>query len=271
MASGNFLTTFSDGTNTYTFPAFQSQLRDNFSDMVPRTVRIPGADGGFDQFGTGKAPTEIGNVSVTFEQYADDNLALQTYRDLVRAMAAWGVCVLSKECGDEGTRYCYARVNSITMTEAPNDPVNNQKLTVTVDFQVAEPYWLETGTWGSPVSVTVNGSPQAVNSVGGLFRTYPKITLTVTVSTTTLIVFEVGTGATAQSFQISRAGNFTAGDDIVIDCRSMDVKLNGGNDFSIISTFTHANFVWLEPGNNTVTITRTGGTVTAALEWYERY
>jgi phage-related protein len=265
-----YLGWFGEGSTLYNFPRTQTQLRDNFSDMVPRTVRVPGADGGFDQFGEGKAPSEIGNVSVTFEQYVEAT-PMQDMRDAIRQMAAWGVLPLVMIDADAEERFCYARVNSIVMTIAPNDPVGQTKLIATVDFQVAEPYWLMAGTWGNPVAVTVNGSPQAVNSVGGLFRTYPKITLTVTVSTTTLIVFEVGTGATAQSFQISRAGNFTAGDDIVIDCRSMDVKLNGGNDFSIISTFTHANFVWLEPGNNSVTITRTGGTVTATMEWYERY
>src|SRR5687768_4199120 len=129
MASGNYVTTFESVTAvlspqpSYTFPTTQSQLRDNFSDMVPRTTRIPGADGGFDQFGEEKAPSEIGSVSVSFEQYADSNEDLQTKRDLVRAMAAWGVCTLHKDCGAEGTRYCSARVNSITMTEAPNDPV----------------------------------------------------------------------------------------------------------------------------------------------------
>ena len=80
MASGNYLVDF-DSTGfaslgSYTFPTTQSQIRDNFSDMVPRTVRIPGADGGFDQFGENKAQSEIGVVSVTFEQYADSRDSL---------------------------------------------------------------------------------------------------------------------------------------------------------------------------------------------------
>lgn len=297
MASGNYLISFSDGTNTYTFPGAQKQLRDNFSDMVPRTVRMPGADGGFDQFGESKAPSEIGVVSVTFEQYADSNLALQSKRDEVRAMAAWGVCTLLKNCGSLVPRYCYARVNSITMTEAPNDPVGNQKLTATVDFQVADPYWMTDGTWGTSDgdwgdAITLSGiqtnastdatSTQLSESVGGLFPTFPKFYIVTTGGNMTTVAIKRTNAAYEPEETASQADLYITGLNtaaLVIDSETMavaygaDTILTGTEAFDKVTTYLYPNFVTLQPGTgNYFKIWVVGGTGrTVKIGWKERY
>lgn len=286
MASGNFITTFSVGTYTFTFPTTQSQLRDNFSDMVPRTVRIPGADGGFDQFGESKAPSEIGNVSVTFEQYADSNEDLQTKRDLVREMVARGVGTLTKDCGAEGTRYCYARVNSITMTESPNDPIGSQKLTATVDFQVSDPYWLASNAAVSLPNVTktvTNNSTPNIIAPDTLFDVYPVFTFESNASISAVYI-GVFPGASlpepviTSDCQFSLTGMIGSKRLVEIDCRNMAITVT--NEFGVAvdgfvyATWERANFISLSSVGTIkvfVFVITAGTLTTSELTYVSRY
>jgi hypothetical protein len=296
MGISNYIASFGDGSTIYNFPTTQTQLRDNFSDMVPRTVRVPGTDGGFDQFGEGKAPSEIGNVSVTFEQYSEDD-NLQTLRDAVREMAAWGVQLLTRVTSDESERYCYARVNSITMTEAPNDPIGGRKLTATVDFQVAEPYWFTVGTWGATdgtwtSAITLTGigtvalddatSTQMATSVGGLFPTYPKFYIVTTGGNMTTVAIKRTDAAYEPEEAASDADLYITGlatTSLVIDCEAMavaygaDTILAGTEAFDKVTTYLYPNFVKLQPGTgNYFKVWVVGGSGrTVKIGWKERY
>jgi phage-related protein len=209
-------------------------------------------------------------VAVTFEQYAEDSDGLQAFIDDIREMESWGVGTLTKHCGDEGDRYCLARVNSVTRSESPGEN-GGMKLTATVNFLVAEPYWLTDGTWNTPVAITANNTNRPVNGVGGVFKTYPKFTLTVTSGTLSFVQIYWGTGGSDVREVILNGFTAGVGDIITIDCRTMEVLHDGSNAFSYVSSFRHANFIWLDPGNNLITINPSGGAITATAAWYERY
>jgi len=134
---------FGAGSELYQFDVSrQISLRDNFRDVVPRTTRLPGVHGGFDDLGWGRAPGEIGNVQVVFWIIRDTPAEMAAALAAVGRMANWGVKRLYKQSMD-GTRremFCEARVNSIDYTQsASNLPHERQR--VVVNFQVATPYW----------------------------------------------------------------------------------------------------------------------------------
>jgi len=291
MADGNWLKTFGNGgAYLYTFPTTQSQVRDNFSDVVPRTVRVPGANGGFDQFGLDPAPTEIGNVAVTFDIEVADPDLMQAERDEIRAMAAWGVQKLIKQCGDEGERYCWARVNSIGMTESPagsqGSISTNILLRVTVDFQVAEPGWFDDTAWDTPTSLTTldatTGNPtQTEVTIGGLFPVFPRFTVTIDSAFVTDVGLYISqttpttlTGIADCQFYM-QAISTPAGtqSSLVIDCASMSVQHNGADAFAEVDYYANANYFSLPPGTYYVKafVKRGGATGFLSMQWREKY
>lgn len=142
------LISFGEGNRLYTFPDdLQASMSDNFTNAVPRTVRMPGMDGGFDEYGAGRAPKEIGNINFTFTLVADTEAEMKTKRDAVGAMEEWGVQKLIAKGGGTERRYTFARVNNIAWgkrLDAHTDYVQP----VTINFQVADPYWYRQPTTG---------------------------------------------------------------------------------------------------------------------------
>lgn len=287
MTDGNYLVSFGNNSpHLFTFPGTQSQVRDNFSDVVPRTVRVPGANGGFDQFGLDPAPTEIGNVAVTFDIEVADPDLMQAERDEIRAMAAWGVQKLIKQCGDEGERYCWARVNSIGMTESPagtqGSISTNILLRVTINYQVAEPGWFDDTYWDTPTSLAAprtidTGEPTATEvTIGGLFPVFPQFDFTAASGNFT----DVGIAI----YQ----GSYTVGDltgchfymqdmtgtkpSVRIECANMRVTIGADDAFGEVDYYTNANFFALPPGTYYVKTYGVGVTTPACtMKWREKY
>lgn len=128
---------------TYTFPEPQS-ISDNFMDFVPSTDRIPGMDGGFDNYGWDTAPAQIGNVAISFILANDDTTTLQTLIDQFSQLAALGTKELRKyPHGASSTqfRYCLAKFNNVTNTEDLTDGFDQYVRRITVNFQVVVPVW----------------------------------------------------------------------------------------------------------------------------------
>src|SRR5436190_4474784 len=85
------LTRFGSGTRVYTFPPVTT-FSTNFANLVPRTVRLPGVSGGFNEFLGQPAPSEIGKVSASFylvpNKRAGENIT--TLVDRLLSIADWG-------------------------------------------------------------------------------------------------------------------------------------------------------------------------------------
>jgi len=263
---------FGSGDELYTFtPDNQISIRDNFANVVPRTTRLPGADGGFDEFGRERAPGEIGNVQMIFWLYASSLPAMTAVLDELRAMTSWGTKRLYKQpMGGGGDRWCEARLNSIDAPQNASDlPGKRQR--VQLNFQVASPFWLNQGTeafsWGdgTPWGDGIWGGSAAANAVSGTDTSF-----TVTTSGNAIshprITIECGGGQTASNIRIRRivqgetvdevayAGTLTAGDELEINCRDLSVTLNGANAYDSDFTFQTASWFRLLPGANTIQV-----------------
>ncbi|MEL7433253.1 MAG: hypothetical protein AAFN11_04840, partial [Chloroflexota bacterium] len=167
---------FGAGIQLYTFtPDDQLSYRDNFRDVVPRTSRLPGLSGGFDEYGVSPAPTEIGNVSMQFWVLADTPADMYQAKLDIGRMRTFGKRRLYKQPvdGNADEVYCEARINSITWNETTQDRPDKY-LRFTVDWQVDNPFWFAQGTeapqygdgstFGS--GVTYGGSPITQSLLG---------------------------------------------------------------------------------------------------------
>jgi hypothetical protein len=259
--SGNRVYTFSDVV----------QMRDNFGDMVPRTVRLPGLDGGFDEFGTARAPSEIGNVSATFWIYPTGG-SMDAAKDAVRAMADWGVQKLFASQYDGGNqRYVNARVNSIEINENVRD-VPHRRLRVRMTWQVAVPFWFsaagEVPTYGGGVTygggAKYGGAGILIDAAGASTEG----TVTVAGNATTLgrVTATIPTGASCGDLRVQRIvdsvavdewrydGGLTAGDVLEVNPNTGRVLLNGASAYGVDFTFTHPDWLRLPPGDNLIRV-----------------
>ncbi len=166
--SGDFLYTFK--------PEDQLQLRDNFRNLIPRTSKIPGLSGSFDEQGSDIAPTEDGDVRVTFWLLADTNKEMQAKKEAVGRMKTFGKVRLYKQPEDASQfeRYCEARVNAIDFNEKASDQPH-KFLRMSINFQVPDnPRWLTIGTESPGYNdgslynsgVVYGGNPDIQNLVG---------------------------------------------------------------------------------------------------------
>ena len=285
---------FGSGTQLYTFdPTDQKQLRDNFRNVIARTNRMPGLSGGYDEYGKGIAPAEIGNVLYSFLYEASSEADMQAKKEALGRMKTFGKKRLYKQPVDDTLteRYCEARVNSIDFTETSGKRPE-KRLEFTVNFQVDNPYWLTQGTeapqygdgsiYGS--GVTYGGSPVTQPLVGednsfsvtpnGNDISYPRLTL------------EVPAGESAENIRIQRlvngsvidqvryAGVLAAGDILEINCRAYAVYLNGGNGYTTDFSFnTSAWFKLIGGTENTISVLMDNPTDEIDLEmrYYEAY
>lgn len=140
------ITRFEAGGNTYTFPTNpgDQDFRTNFAELVARSSRMPGVSGGYDEFGTGRAPSAVGNVQHSFYLVSDTRSGMQTLRDAVYQMANWGVGRLIQTMQDATERWCWARVNNITMSERRHQH-SDLFQQVQMSWQVSDPYWYRPG------------------------------------------------------------------------------------------------------------------------------
>lgn len=286
---------FGSGDYLYTFnPDDQIQIRDNFRDLVPRTSKIPGLSGAFDEQGTDIAPTEEGNVQVTFWLLAMDAADMQAKKEAVGRMKTFGKRRLYKQPEDETQteRYCDARINSISFNERAGERPDKY-LRVTINFQVPDnPRWLTIGTeapsyndgstYGS--GVTYGGSPITQNLVGtdntfsvtpsGNDISYPRFTI------------EVPAGKSASNIRLQReeagvvvdeliyAGTLSAGDILEINCRSYSVWLNGADGYS--SDFSFITSAWFRligglQNDFRVLMDNAGDEIDLEIRYYEAY
>lgn len=249
---------FGIGDELYTFEEDeQVSLRDNFRDVVARTSRLPGLNGAYNEYGTGPAPNENGNVQVTFWVQGDTPGALQTKLEAMAAMESWGTKRLYKWSNGGGEeRFCEGYVQNIDFTMRAADRAH-KRLRVTVNFGVDNPRWQGPGTYGTtgfawgdgtlwaggalwggtPVSNALVGADNTFSvSPNGNKLIYP------------VLQVEPPSGKQAENVRVQRvlggrvvdqvryAGVLSAGDVWQVDAAALRVQLNWlngyGDDFS---------------------------------------
>lgn len=284
---------FGAGPQTYTFPSadmVQQNVSDNFGNAVPRTTRLPGLDGGFDEFGVDPAPAEIGKVDLGLYLVGTARSEMTALLDALRVMKSWGKSHLYMQPDDpaEDLRWCSARINNIM---SPSDLKGlGVHQHVKIIWQVSDPFWYTQGTeafrwgdgtlWGEGVAWGGDATPQALSgkitdltvTVGGKAKTLPRI------------VIECGAGETFNRPKVQRlVGGLVvdeafynvaliANDQLIIDCRKASVTENGVAAFDDF-TYDHPDFIRLYPGKNTLRVTALtdGSAGSITVKYYEVY
>lgn len=281
---------YGSGRQIYTFePERQISLRDNFRNVVPRTSRLPGVSGGFDELGLNAGPTEVGVVQTFFWVHADSAEEMERSLQSVAAMASWGVKRLFKQPVDpaEGPRYCDARVSSVEWSSNASDQPHKRQR-VQINYQVANPVWLGRGTesvawgegvlWGSGAawgggapSFAVSGIQNDFSfSVGGNATTYPRLEI-LSGGLTDIRVQRLVEGVVVD--EVRYATVIPDGQRLVVNARSLAVTLDGADAYGAHFSAQNAGWFRLEAGLNDVRVlmANPGDNCTIYFRYFEAY
>lgn len=263
---------FAGGGHNYTFSQFQRAYRDNFSNLVTQTNRVPGVSGGFNERGDDPLSSAIGDISIQIRLVANTRDEMTALRDQVKEMASWGMQRLFMQPSDPnlGERWCDAVINNIDMPEKRHEHTDLWQ-EVSINFHVPFPFWHEIGTenwsWGDGTlwgSKDWGGSatPKACSGletefavdVAGSATTNPRITIA------------CGAGQTASNPQIERIvggvvvdriaipETLVTGDSYEINCRAKSFKKNGVDAYTSAVYFNHYDLMQLPVGTQTIRV-----------------
>lgn len=279
---------FGTGSAMYYFPA-QTELSDNFGDLVQRATRLPGVSGGYRAYGDSPSPSEVGTLRTSFWLIPNNISELQGMVDAVNALKRRGVSRLyAQQRNSSSERWCFAEVSSIQISENVRDmPHLRQRVGMT--FQVTDPFWYEINneswvwgdgtTWGSSSWGGVAAQPLTTLSndftetVGGNAITYPRILLSTGVGVTC-------TNPTIQRLvggnvvdQVSYTGTIAQNSTLQINTRALAVVLNGANAYTSAFSWLLPSWFRLEPGANSIRVTFSAktGDPTLKMQYYTRW
>ena len=254
----------------YTFPDTVPDsgevLRSNFGNAVPRTSRLPGMDGGYDEYGDDAAAGEIGNVRARFMLVAATAAAMQTARDAVMATARYGRATLTVETFAGGQRFTKARVNNIAMN-SEHDAYSEKLCEVTVDFQVALPRWYSVAG-ASPVTTACSGVlTDFTITNGGNANAQPVITIDPSVTLTSGVKVQRIVSSVVVD-QVDYDASLLASDLLVVNCQSLTVTKNAVDAYGNVFSSNHPAWLRLLPGANTIRVVLVGAeTASVAVAW----
>lgn len=259
---------------SYTFPDRLTQFDDNFGDAVPRTLRLPGMDGGYDQFGDDPAPTEIGRITLRLKvaqdgmDLASQGSAMQALRDDLRALTGMGRQVLTIEpSGGTAQRWTWARANFVQINQKM--PAISDRLSdFTIDWQAADPHWYsDNANSGTAVAASGTATDFTLNN-GGNARTVPTLTLIAGTAALASGVTVRRLDGTAVVDEVSYGGTVSAGGTLVIDCRALAVRLGGADGYGTAFAYEHPAWLRLLPGDNDYRIILgSGQTASVTFDW----
>lgn len=286
------LTRFGTGSRVFSFETgdiYPKSLSTNFGNTVPRTTRLPDMDGGFDSYGTRRAPVEIGKVRFDFTMTADNRAAMDAKRAAVMAMADWGrVRLFRMVDGSDTEQWCDARINSIQMNE---DRAGHSDLwqSVSINWQVPDPAWYAQGTeawawgdgtqWGNKpwggagIPIAAAGlSTTHTETVAGNASTWPRILVTPGTgnSCTNPTVERLVDDVVVDS--VSYTGTLSDSQTLKVDTRALAVTVGGVDAFA---DFDYLRGGWFElpAGANVIRIrfANVGDVAGVRLRYFERW
>ncbi len=281
---------FEANQQTYTFTNVQTVL-DNFRDLVARIVRMPGADGGFNEYGSGRPASAIGTVQVSFIIRSNTKVGMEALRDDAKEMADWGEGALFKQPSDssDDERFCTATINAITMTDRPANQTEFQQPGQAI-FSVPHPYWLTKGNgilwgggelWGAATAIW--GGAAIINATGrstsgsatnnGKATTWPNISVTIPAGQlmTEIEIQRIKNGAVIDAVRFT--DSLEAADQLVINTLKKSVTVNGEDKFTTAFDFLRPDWFRLEPGSNTIEVLmgKTTDQADVRLGYHERF
>lgn len=254
----------------YVFPP-QQEGGSNFGNAVQRTVRLPGMHGGFDEYGNGRAPGEMGNVRAMWYLRAQSMQDMRRKVDEAWSMADARAGLLFQNPYDGGPmRWTHARISDISGAESVFDRPDIS-LRVTANFQCRTGRWYSRADqvfsndgWMSDTSLlgmtpqvyqqaVQNGSTVTVTNTGNAWAS-PFIRWegdgSDTFTDPVLSRYDPDTDELID--QITYTGTVGINDVIEIDCRNFKVTPN----YDAVSV-NSASWLLLPPGSTTLKVTGT--------------
>jgi hypothetical protein len=126
---------------SYTFDqANQTSLSSNFANILQRSVRLPGKDGGVSIYGKGRGPAEIGNVRVGFWVHGSSMADVGDKVASVREMSYWGLRRLFMKHRNGKTMWTWASVSDVQDAQAV-ERLPHLRQQVQMTFQCPETRW----------------------------------------------------------------------------------------------------------------------------------
>lgn len=129
-------------------------------------------------------------------------------------------------------------------------------------------YYMDDGLYldqGTTIAFTLSTSPKdcVVANSGNILAT--EVQLSVVAGSADITALTISMGGI---YNWTYSGTIAAGEELLIDCRAFTILNNGSDDYANFELNSgHLSYFWLalQPGNNTVTVTTTGGSTDSVL------
>lgn len=265
-------------------PIVQS-VTDNFAKAMYSILPVIGG-GGYDPLLYGPTISVPGEVTVESLIVVDDPDDLQAQLDEIRGLYQYGRRYLFKipEGEDVTTRWVPARLIDIQLGQDFESSTGMMIVPVTLVFSSTMNYWVTNNNvgydtnhgWltadpgkGTEASATSeNTTASNVYTNNGKFTTYPIISITPTGTPGTITISRTSGAVTVQ--QISFA-NLASGEELIIDCWTKQVTVDGVSDYDNF-TWDTPGWIDFDPGANSLVVS-VGASIPFSLQvkWYELY
>jgi hypothetical protein len=274
----------------YTFPDSQISLSDNFGELVTRAKRLPGANGGFDELGSGRGLSEIGSIRSEFWLFFNNRADATAKIDAIQRMADVGVQRLFMQPTDreQTERWAWARLDNINIPlNAKEQP--HKRVRVQLVYQATDPFWYTAGNcavwaggakwadgtkWSGGAPVVVSGTSTTLtltNSGNAYTQAQIAIRPAAGQTCTDPIVRRIVNGEVVD--EVFYLGTLNALDNLFIDSRKLAVRLNNASAYNNQFHAKTSDWIRLLPGANSIQIRFALPTDAASvcIRWLERY
>lgn len=272
--------------NTYTFPTSPGDQEFNapFGSVPAKITKLPGSDGGWDEYGTGRGASDPGLVEFTIVLVAQTRAGMQTLRDNLRAMTAWGKGRLIDTING-ADRWCFARLTLPDIKEQRSGQTDLHQ-PVKLTYSVSDPYWYTIGNetvwgggalWGNAAAVWAgSGSPTTITGSGTITATNNG-----NADTLARVVVRNNSGSTINNPRVRRivngatadeilyTGNIATGSELAVNPRKHSAVIAG---VSVLSNLTYKNSNWIKltPGSNALQV-YVEGVADVYVRYFERF
>lgn len=284
---------------TYQFKDQASNFTDNFRDTITRTVRLPYADGGFDQIGRALAPLAIGKVQVGYWLLAHNAADMLVQKDGLKALTSQPIKQLfvAQDADSQVPRFTWARISHMNVNEDAEDRGDLWQF-ANIFFHCPDPHWYsgenEGAQWGSGaakwgsavdywggnvVAQSYSGPSQDLTDIVnvGNARTTARIRIITTAGQSIVNPVLTITDPNLDVYVLTYSGTISGGQTLDINGRAASVILTEADgtasDAYSDLTLSDLAFMVIPPGTSEVNLASDNAADAASIRvtWFDAY